>query len=155
MLPTAVTQVRVHMPSNYHRYLLVNQWALYRSASDLFVPAGPACPTQGPRGAFTSGIAPLPRGWDLPTCFLETVGAGPSVCHAVVEVSVIWALAVEDVKSRYPPRMCLGLITGGRGLSIYFFLLPQTVCQMADLYCIRIHVSLKINHNCCGSLQQP
>lgn len=40
MLPTAVTQVRVHMPSNYHRYLLVNQWALYRSASDLFVPAG-------------------------------------------------------------------------------------------------------------------
>lgn len=40
MLPTAVTQVRVHMPSNYHRYLLVNQWAVYRSASEFFVPAG-------------------------------------------------------------------------------------------------------------------
>lgn len=47
MLPTAVTQVRVHMPSNYHRYLLVNQWALYRSASDLFVPAGQHARSRG------------------------------------------------------------------------------------------------------------
>lgn len=28
-------QVRVHMPLNYHRYLLVNQWALHRSVSGL------------------------------------------------------------------------------------------------------------------------
>lgn len=67
---------------------------------------------------------------DLRTNFLEIVGARPSGYHAAVDVSVIWTTTMEKCRSRYPACMCPTLRTasGGRGLSIYLFLLPNTAC---------------------------
>lgn len=52
-------------------------------------------------------------------------------------------------------RACVlpsGLAAAGC-LYIFLFLLPNMACEMSDRYCICILVSLKIKHNCGGSLQ--
>lgn len=69
VLPTASHKCGSICPSNYHRYLLVNQWALHRSASDLLSLQG-SMPDQGADRQFTSCIAPRGRGWGCADGFL-------------------------------------------------------------------------------------
>ena len=69
---------------------------LFIAVLPIFRPCRAACPTKGPTGRFTSGIAPRGRCWDLPTSFLEIVGVRLSGCHAVFEISVTWKLTVEN-----------------------------------------------------------